>query len=165
MWNVDLGELLVFSLPIGEIVLRGSVVYWFLFVLFRVVARRDIGAVGLADVLVVVIIADAAQNAMAGGYETISDGLVLISTIVFWNLTVDWLSYQFPSFRRVAQPATLLLVDRGRILHRNLRQELMSAEDLMAKLREKGVERPEQVKRAYMESDGTITVIKRGGTS
>jgi uncharacterized membrane protein YcaP (DUF421 family) len=65
----------------------------------------------------------------------------------------------------VAQPATLLLVDRGRILHRNLRQELMSAEDLMAKLREKGVERPEQVKRAYMESDGTITVIKRGGTS
>ena len=49
MWDVDLGELFVFSLPIGEIVLRGSVVYWFLFVLFRAVARRDIGAVGLAD--------------------------------------------------------------------------------------------------------------------
>ena len=64
-----------------------------------------------------------------------------------------------------AQPSTLLLVDRGRILHRNLRQELMSADDLMAKLREKGVERPEQVKRACMESDGTITVIKRGGSS
>jgi uncharacterized membrane protein YcaP (DUF421 family) len=161
MWDVDLGELFVFSLPIGEIVLRGSVVYWFLFVLFRAVARRDIGAVGLADVLVVVIIADAAQNAMAGGYESISDGLVLISTIVFWNLAVDWLSYRFPWFRRLAQPGALLLVDRGRILHRNLRQELLSVDDLMAKLREKGVERPEQVKRACMESDGTITVIKR----
>lgn len=161
MWGVDLSELFVFSLPIAEIVLRGSVVYWFLFVLFRVVARRDIGAVGLADVLVVVIIADAAQNAMAGGYETISDGLVLISTIVFWNLTVDWLSYRFASFRRLVQPSALLLIDRGRILHRNLRQELMSTSDLMGKLREKGVERPDQVKRAYMESDGTITVIKR----
>jgi uncharacterized membrane protein YcaP (DUF421 family) len=161
MWDVDLGELFVFSLPIGEIVLRGSVVYWFLFVLFRAVARRDIGAVGLADVLVVVIIADAAQNAMAGGYESISDGLVLISTIVFWNLAVDWLSYRFPWFRRLAQPGALLLVDRGRILHRNLRQELLSVDDLMATLREKGVERPEQVKRACMESDGTITVIKR----
>jgi uncharacterized membrane protein YcaP (DUF421 family) len=161
MWHVDLGELFMLSLPIGEIVLRGSVVYWFLFVLFRVVARRDIGAVGLADVLVVVLIADAAQNAMAGGYETISDGLVLISTIVLWNLTVDWLSYRFPSFRRLVQPSTLLLIDHGRILHRNLRQELMSTSDLMGKLREKGVERPEQVKRAYMESDGTITVIKR----
>lgn len=161
MWDVDLGELFVLSLPIAEIVLRGSVVYWFLFALFRLIARRDIGAVGLADVLVVVIIADAAQNAMAGGYETISDGLVLISTIVFWNVTVDWLSYRFPSFRRLVQPRTLLLIDRGRILHRNLRQELMSTSDLMGKLREKGVERPEQVKRAYMESDGTITVIKR----
>jgi uncharacterized membrane protein YcaP (DUF421 family) len=98
---------------------------------------------------------------MAGGYETISDGLVLISTIVLWNLTVDWLSYRFPSFRRLVQPSTLLLIDHGRILHRNLRQELMSTSDLMGKLREKGVERPEQVKRAYMESDGTITVIKR----
>ncbi len=165
MWGVDVGELFVFSLPIGEIVLRGSVMYWFLLVLFRAVARRDIGAVGLADVLVIVIIADAAQNAMAGGYETISDGLVLISTIVFWNVAVDWLSYRFAWFRRLAQPSALLLVDRGRILHRNLRQELMSVDDLMAKLREHGVERPEQVKRACMESDGTITVIKRAGAS
>jgi uncharacterized membrane protein YcaP (DUF421 family) len=163
MWDVDLPQLFKFSLPITEIVVRGSVVYWFLFLLFRVVARRDIGAVGLADVLVVVIIADAAQNAMAGGYESISDGLVLISTIVFWNVVVDWLSYRFAAFRRVAQPSTLLLVDRGRVLHRNLRQELMTTDDLMAKLREKGVEQLEQVKRAYMESDGAITVIRRGG--
>ena len=161
MWDVDLGELFGFSLPIGEIVLRGPAVYWFLFTLFRMVGRRDIGAIGLGDVLVVVIIADAAQNAMAGGYETISDGFVLIGTIVFWNWAVDWLSYRFAGFRRLAQPRTLLLVDRGRIVHRNLEHELMSPSDLMAKLREQGVERVEQVKRAYMESDGTITVIKR----
>jgi uncharacterized membrane protein YcaP (DUF421 family) len=160
MWDVQVGELFAFSLPVAEIVLRGTAVYWFLFVLFRVVARRDIGAVGLGDVLVVVIIADAAQNAMAGGYETISDGMVLISTIVFWNLVIDWLSYRYEWFQRLAQPSPLLLVDRGHVLHRNLRHELMSTDDLMAKLREKGVERLEQVKRAYMESDGTITVIK-----
>jgi uncharacterized membrane protein YcaP (DUF421 family) len=162
MWGIDLSELFGFSLPIAEIILRGTAVYWFLFLLFRVIVRRDIGAVGLADVLLLVIIADAAQNAMAGGYETVSDGLVLISTIVFWNMAVDWLSYRFPRFRDLAQPRTLLLIDRGRILHRNLRQEMISMEDLVAKLREQGVERPDEVKRAYMESDGTITVIKRG---
>jgi uncharacterized membrane protein YcaP (DUF421 family) len=162
MWGVDLSELFGFSLPIAEIILRGTAVYWFLFLLFRVIVRRDIGAVGLADVLLLVIIADAAQNAMAGGYETVSDGLVLISTIVFWNMAVDWLSYRFPRFRHLAQARTLLLIDRGRILHRNLRLEMISMEDLLAKLREQGVERPEEVKRAYMESDGTITVIKLG---
>jgi uncharacterized membrane protein YcaP (DUF421 family) len=161
MWSVDIGGLFGFSLPIAEIILRGTAVYWFLFLLFRVVVRRDIGAVGLADVLLVVIIADAAQNAMAGGYETVSDGLLLISTIVFWNLALDWLSYRFPRFRNLAQPSALLLIDRGRIVHRNLKHEMIAVEDLMAKLREQGVERPEQVKRAYMESDGTITVIRR----
>ena len=161
MWDIHLTELFGFSVPIAEIVLRGTAVYWFLFILFRVVGRRDIGSVGLADVLVIVLIADAAQNAMAGGYESISDGFVLIGTIVFWNQAVDWLSYRYPALRRLAQPSALLMVDRGRVIFRNLRQERMSLEDLMAKLRENGVERPEQVKRAYMESDGSITVIKR----
>lgn len=161
MWDIDPSELFGFSLPVAEIILRGTAVYWFLFLLFRVIVRRDVGAVGLADVLLLVIIADAAQNAMAGGYETISDGIVLISTIVFWNMALDWLSYRFPRLRDVVQPRTLLLIDRGRVLHRNLRHEMISLEDLLAKLREQGVERPEEVKHAYMESDGTITVIKR----
>ena len=163
MWDVPLGELFSFSLPVAEIVVRGSAIYWFLFLLFRVVGRRDIGSVGLADVLVIVLIADAAQNAMAGGYDSISDGFVLIGTIVFWNQAVDWASYRFPVLRRLAQPAALLMIDRGRVVFHNLRQERMSLEDLMAKLREHGVERPEQVRRAYMESDGSITVIKRAG--
>jgi uncharacterized membrane protein YcaP (DUF421 family) len=100
---------------------------------------------------------------MAGGYETISDGMLLIGTIVFWNLAVDWLAYRSPWFRRLAQPSALLLIDHGRILRHNLRLEMMTEDDLLAKLRDKGLERPEQVKRAYMESDGAFTVIKRGG--
>ena len=129
--------------------------------LFRLVTRRDLGAVGLADILVLVIVADAAQNAMAGGYQSITDGLVLISTIMFWNVLLDWLNYRYPAFRRIMQPGALLLVEHGRLMARNLKQEMMSAEELMAKLREKGVEHLDQVKRAYMESDGTVTVIKR----
>src|SRR5262245_57214945 len=69
-----------------EMVVRGSAMYWFLFLLFRVVIRRRVGAVGIGDVLLLVIIADAAQNAMAGEYRSVSDGIVLVSTIVGWNL-------------------------------------------------------------------------------
>jgi uncharacterized membrane protein YcaP (DUF421 family) len=162
---LDWAALFGLSLPIAEIVLRGSAVYWFLFVIFRIVMRRDLSAMGVADILVLVIVADAAQNAMAGGYESITDGLILISTIVSWNAVLDWMSYKFPAIRRVTQPSTLLLVANGRIRQRNLRQEMMSVEELMAKLREHGVERVDQVKRAYMESDGTVTVIKRKAKS
>jgi uncharacterized membrane protein YcaP (DUF421 family) len=98
---------------------------------------------------------------MAADYRSISDGLVLVGTIIAWNVCIDWLAYRFPAIRRVAQPPELLLMREGMILHRNLRRELMTVDDLLAKLREKGVENVGDVKSARMEGDGAISVVKR----
>jgi hypothetical protein len=80
--GLDWSEIFSLSLPVTEIVVRGTVFYWFLFLVFRFVIRRDVGAVGIADILVVVIVADASQNAMAGEYKSIADGMVLVSTLI-----------------------------------------------------------------------------------
>ena len=114
---MDTGHAL-FALTISplELFVRGSAVYWFLFAIFRIVLRRDIGAVGIADVLLIVLVADAAQNAMAGEYRSISDGLVLVSTIVGWNVAIDWLAYSVPSLRGVFEARPLLLVRDGHFL-------------------------------------------------
>ena len=159
--NVDWAGLFSFSVSPLELFLRASVIYWFLFLCFRLILRRDVGAIGIADVLLVVLIADAAQNAMASDYRSISDGLVLVGTIIGWNVLIDWLAYRFPALRSLAQAPDLLLVREGTILHRNLRRELITVDDLFAKLREKGVENLEDVKSARMEADGAISVIKR----
>ena len=161
--DVDLSRLFGLSLSPLELVVRGSAVYWFLFGVFRFVLRRDVGAIGIADLLVLVLIADAAQNAMAGGYETVSDGFVLVATIIAWNYALDWTSFHVPAVRRWAEPAPLVLVEHGRILHRNLRREYITPDELAAKLREAGVERVDQVKRACLESDGQISVIRLPG--
>ena len=63
-------DLFEVHVPVPELVLRGTLVYWLLFLIFRFVLRRDVGAVGIADILLLVIVADAAQNAMSGGYDT-----------------------------------------------------------------------------------------------
>lgn len=157
----DLASLFGFSLSPLEIIVRGSAVYWFLFLLFRFVLRRDVGSMAMADVLLVVLIADAAQNAMAGGYESITDGLLLVGTIAGWNYLVDWASYHFGAVRRIVEPPPLLLVDDGRLLRANLRRQLVTVDELRAKMREHGVERWDEVHKAYMESDGEITVLKR----
>jgi uncharacterized membrane protein YcaP (DUF421 family) len=161
--SVDWHALFVFSVPPLELVIRGSAIYWFLLVLFRVVLRRDVGAIGVADVLLLVLVADAAQNAMAGEYRSISDGLVLVSTIVGWNVLVDWLVYRFAAVRRLLEAPALILVRDGRILHRNLRREFLTVEELRGKLREHGVDDIDQVRAAYMESDGEVSVITRRG--
>ena len=156
-------ELFGFTLSPLEIVVRGSAIYWFLFLIFRLVLRREVGALGIADVLVIVLIADASQNAMAGEYRSISEGLVLISTIVFWNYTMDWAAFRWPRIGRLLEPPPVVLVERGRMLRINMRREFIGAEDLMSKLREHGVDDLAQVKRAVMESNGEVSVVRFDG--
>ncbi|HJW56769.1 MAG TPA: YetF domain-containing protein [Burkholderiaceae bacterium] len=160
---VDWSELFGLSLPVAEIVVRGTATYWFLFLIFRFAVRRDVGAVGLADILLLVIVADASQNAMAGEYKTVTDGIVLVSTLIFWNMTVDWLSFRFAAFRRFAEPSSLRLVKDGRMLMRNMRKEFITEEELRIKLREQGIDSIEQVKAAFLEPDGEVSVIPKSG--
>ena len=155
-----LQQLLGFSMSPLELVLRGSVVYWGLFLLFRFVLRRDAGAIGIADILLLVLIADAAQNAMAGGYQSLSEGALLVLTIVGWNWLMDWAAFRFNAVRRFAEPDPLVLVRRGRMLEGNMRREYISTPELMAHLREQGIDKLADVKLARMEPDGRISVIR-----
>src|SRR6478736_8256920 len=97
-------DLFEVHVPLLELMLRGTLVYWLLFLIFRFLLRRDVGAVGIADILLLVIVADAAQNAMSGGYDTFSEGAILVLTIVGWNWLLDVLSYRFTAVRRFTTP-------------------------------------------------------------
>jgi uncharacterized membrane protein YcaP (DUF421 family) len=158
--QIDWKSVFVPSLHIGEIFLRGTIVYLFLFVVLRIL-RREAGALSISDLLVVVLIADAAQNAMASEYNSITEGLILVMTIAFWDYFLDWLSYRFPAVRPLLHPAPLLLIKDGHIQRRNLRQQMITEEELIEELREQGVESVEEVKKSYLEADGRISVITK----
>ena len=148
------------SMHVGEIFLRGTLVYLFLFFLLRIL-RREAGAIGISDLLVVVLIADAAQNAMASEYKSITEGVILVGTIAFWDYFLDWIGYRFPVLQRLLRPGPLLLIKDGRMQRRNMRREMITEEELIAQLREQGVEHVEDVKKCYLEGDGHISVIKK----
>src|SRR6187397_2515528 len=102
--------------------LRGTLVYWLLFLIFRFVLRRDVGGVGVADILLLVIVADASQNAMAGEYTTITEGFILVGTIVGWNWLLDYGAYKSSVLRQFANPPRLLLIRDGHPQPQNLRR-------------------------------------------
>ncbi|SAI06924.1 Protein of uncharacterised function (DUF421) [Bordetella ansorpii] len=155
----DWAGMFAFSIPPLEIFLRGTLVYWFILVLLRAAGRRDVGSLGVADMLVLVLIADAAQNAMAGDYKSVPDGMVLVATIVGWTWAIDRAGYHFPRLDRLLAPPRVCLVRDGQIQMRNLRREYVTREELMAELRLKGVDDLSSVRRAYMESNGEISVL------
>jgi uncharacterized membrane protein YcaP (DUF421 family) len=161
LFTVDWHAMLVPSSSLLEIVLRGTATYLALFVLLRLVLKRQSGAIGIADLLVVVMIADAAQNGMAGDYKSITEGLLLVGTILFWNVALNWLGYHFAFVEKLTHPAPLPLIQDGRFLRANMRQELISHAELMSQLREQGIEDPAEVARASIEGDGSISIIRR----
>ncbi len=140
---------------------RGTLTYMGLFALLRLLPSREIGSLSTADLLVIVLVADAAQNAMGSTYTSITEGLVLVVTILFWSYVIDWLDFRFPRLHLASSPP-LLLIRNGRILRKNLARERMTAAELMGQLRQQGVESVLQVKRAYVEGDGKISVITFG---
>lgn len=146
-----------------ELIVRGTVMYWFLFLLFRFVLRREAGSLAITDILLLVIIADASQDAMAGGYKTVAEGMLVVATIAAWSYLLDWAAFRFAVVHRFVEPSPLRLVRDGRILRANLRREFLTVDDLKAQLRELGIEDLVQVKSAFMESNGEISVIRSGG--
>ncbi|KDR37755.1 DUF421 domain-containing protein [Caballeronia glathei] len=158
---LDWQDLFSFSMSPLEIVLRGTFMYWLLFLLFRFVARRDIGSVGIADLLIIVIVADAAQNGMAGDADSLADAGLLVTTLVAWNRLIDAAAFYWPAFNRFANAKKVLLVSHGRKLHDSMRREAITDEELDAKLRENGASSLEEVERMYLESDGQISVVKK----
>ncbi|MDR7297807.1 uncharacterized membrane protein YcaP (DUF421 family) [Pelomonas aquatica] len=158
--TLDLAALLRFDVSPLELVVRGSAMYWFLFLLLRFVLRRDTGSVGVADILLLVLIADASQNAMAGSYTTVAEGVVLVATLVGWNWAMDWAGYRYNWVRRFVEPPPVVLVRHGHLIGHNLRRQLVTIPELMAALRAHGIDKLADVKMARMEPDGGISVIR-----
>ncbi len=157
--NLDWREVFLPSTPLLEVFLRGTVMYLILFTLLRTILKRQAGTVAISDLLVLVLIADAAQNGMAGDYRSITEGVLLAATIIFWSFALDWLGYRFPRIQRLVHPSALLLVKNGQMVHKNLRWELITEEELMSHIRQQGVDDLSQVREAYMEGDGRISVV------
>ena len=159
-FDLNWHEIFSLDVPVLEIFIRGSVMYLALFVLLRLFHGRQVGDIGISDMLVIVLIADAAQNGMAGNYKSVPDGILLVMTIIFWNFTLDWLSYRYRWVEKFTCPDPLPLIKNGRILKKNMREEMITLNELLSQLRQEGIEHASEVKRAYLEGDGKISVIK-----
>lgn len=156
---IDWQQVFMPDVPVIETLVRGTVMYFVLLLLMRL-NKREAGELGLADVLVIVVIADAAQNGMAGQYNSIGSGIILVSTIIFWDYAIDWITYHVPFIDKMLRPKTICLVKHGRIQPRGLRHEMITRDELMEQLRIAGAEDVSKVRHAYMESNGKISVIK-----
>jgi len=161
LFSIDWRAFFIPEHSVGEMIARGTVMYLVLFICLRFLGRRQSGAMGTADLLVIVLIADAAQSGMAHDYTSVTEGLALVLTILWWDFVIDWTSFHVPKLRPFLNAPAVCLIRNGALQHRAMRKEMITKDEIMSRLREEGVESPAEVKRAQLEEDGQISVIKK----
>ena len=137
--NIDWRQMFVPEQSLLAMFIRGTIMYLGMFALLRIF-RRQAGSISIADLLLIVVIADAAQNGMAGDSKSVPEALALIGTIIFWDYLIDWLGFKSEVLSRVLEPQPVLLARNGRMIRKNMNQELITEDELMSRLREQGVE-------------------------
>lgn len=159
----DWSELFAVSASPLELVVRGSVTFVALLLMMRIVGQREAGGLGLTDVLLIVLVAQAVSGALGGGQGTITDGLIVVASILFWSVALDAASYRWPRLAALLKARPRLLIEDGRPNLAVMRREFMTREELVSQLRLHGLEDLGQVRRAWLEPSGLVSVIRYDG--
>lgn len=147
------------------VVLRTLVVYGVLLVLFRVFGKRELGQMEPFDLVVLLIIANAVQNAMVGPDTSLSGGLLAALTLLLVNRLIGQVSLRYPRLHRLITGSATPLVQDGVLIQENLNREGITEEDLMQAAREHGIGDLADVQLAELEVDGTISIVPREGAT
>lgn len=154
MWNIDLPHW-------WDFVVRAVVVYLFLLVLLRLTGKRQVGQLAPFDLVLLLVLSNAVQNAMNGGDNSITGGVILASTLVALNWCVGWLVYRSKRLEALIEGRPVIIVHNGRIDHTAMRKTQMTIHELESSIRSQGCVGPEDVRFAVLENNGHITVIKK----
>ena len=150
-----------FGSTLPDVAIRTAIVYLFLVVALRLAGKREIGQLSILDLIVLLVIADAVQNAMVGENTTLAGGLVAAGTLIVLDRLLKRAADRSPRLRGVLESEPRLLVRDGKALPKALREEGIEDDELAAAIRGHGVLDVEDVALAVLETDGSISVIPR----
>lgn len=142
-----------------DIAIRSSSVYVFMIVAFRIFGKRELSQLSIADLVLIVLISNAVQNAMVGENTSLLGGLTAATVLFALNMLLGFLMYRFKGIRKLVQSEPVTLIYNGKVLRNNLKDVLLTEDELLAAVREHGVASCEDVSMAILEVDGNISVI------
>ena len=148
--------------PLLELIARGAFLFVLFMALFRLMPRRTGGELAPMDLVFLLLITEAASHSL-GDYSSLADGTVQIVTMLALNYLTNRLSFHFRWFERIAEHDPLQVIKDGQLIPRNLKKEMLTADELMGSLRLNGVDDIAQVRSAHVESDGRLSVVTRDG--
>jgi len=143
----------------GEIALKTAIVYLFLIVGLRVLGKRELGQMSVYDLVMIIVLGNAVQNAMINADNTLVGGFVSAGVLLGLNRIFNVLIERSKRMEHFMVGEPVLLVNNGAVVRGNMRREGVTMEQLHAALREHGMTEVSEARMCVLEVDGTISVV------
>lgn len=153
MWNL--------SAPYWEFVIRAAMVYVFVIFILRFAGKRQIGELSPFDFVLLLLLSNGVQNAMNGGDNTITAGLIITATLVGLNAVIAWLVFRNKEIEKVVEGRPEVLIHNGYLYSEILKRNAITHHELNNALRQNGCTSIDEVRLAVLENNGQISVIKK----
>jgi uncharacterized membrane protein YcaP (DUF421 family) len=152
------------GVPWWELIARAVIIYVFLLVILRLTGKRQVGQLAPFDLVLLLVLSNAVQNAMNGGDNSLTAGILLAVVLIALNVAMANLTWRSRRFEELVEGKPRLLIHNGKLVTRWLAHEKITRHELMAALRDADVHKVEDVQTAVLETSGRITVQPRHRT-
>jgi uncharacterized membrane protein YcaP (DUF421 family) len=142
-----------------EIVVRATVIYWFLFLVVRGAGKRSLAELTPLDMLIIVILGDIVQQGVTQEDMSVTGAIMAVLTFVAWTLVADWLERRSKTARSILAGEPVIILRKGRIDVERLRHEKLTEDDLIAAAREQGFARLSEISLGVLEDDGAFSFL------
>ena len=157
MWR----DIFITGVPIAEKILRPVVVYIFLVVLLRIFGKRELAQLNPFDLVVLLSLSNTVQNAIIGNDNSLTGGLIGALTLLVANYLVVRYLFRHRRLDQILEGAPTVLIDKGRIMHKNLARELLTKSELMTILHRQGFYSIDEVDHCVLEPGGGFAIKRK----
>jgi uncharacterized membrane protein YcaP (DUF421 family) len=144
-----------------DIVLRASVMFAIIYLLVRILGKRELGQMTPFEFVVLVVMGDLIQQGVTQTDFSLTGATLAISTFAFWGVVLSWVSYLFPRCEPLLEGQARVLVRNGELLERNLRRDRMTRREIESEMRLAGIASMKDVAWALLEPNGKISFIRQ----
>jgi uncharacterized membrane protein YcaP (DUF421 family) len=144
-----------------DIVGRGAVVFVFLFVLMRIIGRRELSTLEPFDLILLIILGDAVQQGLTQDDYSLTGAMLAVGTIAILQVLTSYLNFRFPRLRPLLNGEPVVVLQDGKPIKKNLNRERLTLDDLAEAARKNDIAKLDDVAWAVLETSGELTFIKK----
>jgi uncharacterized membrane protein YcaP (DUF421 family) len=144
-----------------DIVFRGVAIYFFIYLLTRVIGRRELSSLAPFDLILLIILGDSVQQGLTQDDYSVTGAFIAVGTIAALQVATSYVSFRVPRLRSVLEGEPIVIVEDGKPIERNMKRERLVLEEVMEEARLQQIESADQIRWAVVESSGNISFIKK----